>query len=455
MKISSAFLILVIISIKCCAQNPILKGFADPAMRVHNGIMYMLVGKDKDTSNKDFIMPYWALYSSADLRNWKQECIIDPKDCYLGAGYQYCWAADIAFKNDKVYVYFSEHGTASGVVVADKPSGLFVDVLKKSILPKEMSINYEYDPTVFTDDDGKSYLTFGRDGMFMGNLLHYQIAKLKADMISLDGPSHDFITSKPNGFGKFQLKRKSDGSGFDTTFIATDHSYFHKHNGIYYLSRDVEYETSTNIWGPYSNRRFAGKSNGHASYGEYNGQTYHAWEYSCEPYNNRKYRQVMMTYLHYKDNGDMMDDPNFIQGGKYYATGVGSYSASWDNIEAEWYFKKSDNPLKKDCPNGGFEIQNLTNNSYLNFPNVTDLKANAVINFNISSLNGGGKIEVHKNSPAGRLLGTCIIPKTGSFLKYKIASCQLKNIAETNDLYFVIKGGIGELARLDWFNFSK
>lgn len=447
--------LLVVVSSQVQAQNPLFKGYADPAMTVHDGKMYILVGKDKSPTEKDFIMPYWSIFSSSDLMNWTKECDIDPKDTYLGAGYNYCWAGDISFKNGKVYVYFSEHGEASGVVVADKPSGPFIDVLKKSLLPKEMSINKEYDPTVFADDDGNNYLIFGRDGRLGNNLLHYQIVKLNKDMISLAEPPHDLISSMPNGFGTIIVKKKKEGVGNDSTFIAQDHQYFHKHNGIYYLSRDVSYETSNNILGPYSNRRMVGKNAGHASYSEFNGQTYNAWEFTCEPFGNRVYRQVMMTYLHYKDNGDMVSDANFIQGGKYYTTGVGNYSATWDTIQAEWYFNKSTSVVKKDCPNGGFEIQNLTNKSFLNFPNTKDLKANATINFNISSVNGSGKIEVRKDSPSGTLLGTCNIPKTGSSANYQMAPCTLKNNAETTNLFFVFKGAKGELARLDYFNFSK
>ena len=448
-------LLFMVIIYQAQAQNPLFKGYADPAMTVHNGRMYMLVGKDKSPETKGFSMPYWSIFSSSDLLTWTKECDIDPKDSYLGAGYNSCWAGDISFKNNKVYVYFSEGGEATGVVVSDRPSGPFVDVLKKSLLPKEMSINKEYDPTIFSDDDGSNYLIFGRDGRLGKDLLHYQIVKLNSDMISLAGPSHDLVTSTPNGFGTIKLNKKKDGNGFDSIFIAQDHNYFHKHNGIYYLSRDVSYETSMNILGPYSNRRVLGTNRGHASYSEFNGQTYHAWEFTCEPFGNRGYRQVMMTYLHYKDNGDMVSDVNFIQGGKYYTAGVGNYSATWDTIQAEWYFNKSTSVLKKDCPNGGFEMQNLTNDCFLNFHSIKDLKANATINFYLSSINSGGRIEVRKDSLTGNLIGTCKIPKTGSFRSYQIASCMLKNTVENTNLFFVFKGAKGELTRLDWFNFSK
>lgn len=166
-----------------------------------------------------------------------------------------------------------------------------------------------------------------------------------------------------------------------------------------------------------------------------------------------------MTYLHYKDNGDMVSDPAFLQAtavakeGKYYKTGVGNYNASWEKIEAEWFFKREGNLVKRESPKGGFEIRNITNNDYLVFPQVHDLKSNATINFNLSSAAArGARIEVRLDNPHGKLLGTCRIPDTGSWNTYKTISCKLKNDASTANLCFIFKGSAQEMARLDWFN---
>ena len=435
------------------AENPLLKGYADPHMKIWNGKAYLSVGKDKGPENKDFFMPYWSIYSSVDLVNWKLECDIRPEQTYLGAGYNYCWATDISTRNGKYYFYFSNHGEATGVLVADKPSGPYIDVLKKPILPADMSANFEYDPTVFIDDDGQQYLIYGRDG-YLGKkklLLHYQIARLNDDMISLAEKPHDLITSKPNGFGTVLANKNTN----DTTFIAQDHQYFHKYNGLYYLSCADAYETSPSLYGPFTNRRNAGQK-GHSSFCEYNGQWYHVFEWTCDPYGNRMYRQIMMTYLHYKDNGDMVDDTNFLKGGKCYSFGVGNYNADWDKIEAEWFFKKVGKLIKRDCPSGGFEIQNIQNNDYLNFPNVKNIKAYNKINFRISSPNAkGSKIEIHQGSEKGPLLGVCKVPNTGSFTNYQTISCLLKIRSDITNLYFVFKGGNEELMHFDWFNFEK
>ena len=422
------------------AQNPIIKGYADAHMKIWNGKMYVSAGKDRSPEIKGFNMPYWSIYSSTDLINWTMETTIDPKDTYLGAGYTGCWATDISTRNEKFYFYFSNQNDATGVLAADKPSGPYIDILKKPLVDGQT----KYDPTVFTDDDGQYYLIFGRDGVINGKTVHYQIAKLSEDMVSLAEKPHDLLTDKKFGFGDKNRAR--------------DHNYFHKHNGIYYLSCAGAYMTSDHIYGPFKNERQTGQ-NGHSSFCEYNGQWYHMYEWTCEPYGNRAYRQVSMTYLHYKDNGDMVDDVNFLQGltpakeGKYFKNGVGNYDATWDKIEAEWFFKRVGALNKKECPTGGFEIQNIQNNDYLNFPNVRNLTANSTIHFRVSSTNTKDcQIEVHQDSEKGILLGTCNVPNTGSFSTYQTINCQLKNISGTTNLYFVFKGGKGELMHLDWFN---
>ena len=441
MKRNLILLILItVINTFLIAENPILKGFADPHMKIWNGRMYLSVGKDESPEIKGFCMPYWAIYSTTDMVNWRLECNIDPKNTYLGAGSKICWATDITTKDGKYYFYFSKGGTSSGVLRADNPNGPYVDYIRGPLLFPDAINHHKYDPTIFIDDDGQQYIIFGRDGNLNDTIIHYQIAKLKPDMMSYE-PNQSIMTDQKYGFGA--IKR------------ATDHQYFHKHDSLYYLSRDAFYMTSKNIYGPFSNPRVMAKNTGHSSFCEYNGQWYHCWEFTEEDHDNRCYRQVMLTYNHYKNNGDIVDDVNFMQKGKYYRYGVGNYDAAWDTIQAEWYFKKSQGMKKRECPNGGFEIQNIKNGDYLNFPNMKNLTAKTTINFCVSSENTKGCIiEIRKDSEKGQILGTCKVSSTASWKTYQTVSCKLKNEAGTANLYFVFKGKNDELMRLDWFKFT-
>lgn len=434
-----------VVALNVQAANPILPGYADPHMRVWNGRMYLAVGKDDAPDIKAFKITQWDFYSSDDLVNWRHESRMGPEHTFIGKDVHRCWAGDLTDKDGKYYFYFSNGGKEMGVAVSDAPGGPYRDALGKPFLAHDFSINHEYDPTIFTEDNGDKYVIYGRDGFDGQNHIHYQIAKLSEDMLSLDGEPRDLMTDRKYGFG-FKNEKK---------FRARDHQYFHKHNGIYYLSADRTYVTSTNLFGPYENMRHAyDTKSGHSSFVEYNGQWYLAWEHSCEPYGNRRYRQVMMTYLHYKDNGDLAPDLNFMHGdpcGIHYETGVGNYDAAWDRIEAEWFFRM-DKAVKKESPNGGFEIQQIQDGAYLNFSLMKNVKANSSIHFDLSS-ESEATIEVRSGSPDGELLGTCAVPNTGSFKTYRTIECPLKNKAGTLDLYVVFKGKGTDLIHLDGFNF--
>lgn len=429
------------------AANPILSGYADPHMKIWNGRMYISVGKDKDPEIKGFCMPHWSIYSSDDLVRWIKETDIDPKDTYIGEAINNCWATDIAMRGDNYYFYFSKGGAETGLMVADRPSGPWRDVLNKPFIAAESSVNHEYDPTLFEDDDRAHYIIFGRDGFDGKHLLHYQIARLSDDMLSLAEPPRDLRTDSPFGFGEENRAR--------------DHQYFHKHNGLYYLSCAGAYRTSTNIYGPFTNLRMSGQNPGHSSFVEYNGQTYHMFEFTCEPYGNRSYRQVSLIYVHYKDNGDMVDDPLFIQGvskqqrGKYYATGVANYEAGWEKIEAEWFFKRTGALVKSEGPSDGFELRNIRNGDSLSFPKVKGLRTNSRVSFRVSSANPqGGTIHVHLDNPSGALLGSCPVPSTQGWDNYQEISAELVNAAGSADLCLVFEGGEDELMRLDWMRFE-
>ncbi len=442
------FLYIIIFSLKINAQNPIIPGHADPHMRVYDGKMYISVGRDKSPTNEVCYMDNWSIFSSTDLVNWKLETIVDPKDTHLGKGYEFCWATDMTTKNGKYYLYASERYHATSVFVADKPNGPYKDVLGKSLIPENLSENHEYDPSILIDDDGSQYIVFGRDGQQGKNLFHYQIAKLNEDMVSFEEP-RDLLTDAAFGFGEKNRAR--------------DHQYIHKYNGLYYLSCAGAYRTSLNIYGPYENERHTGQEEGHSSYSVFNGQTYHSFESTDQRYSNRKYRQVSLAYLHYKDNGDMITDPLFFQGrdkasnGKYFENGVGRYDANWPKIEAEWFFKKEGALVKKEAPNGGFQIQNIQNGDALYFPKVRNLKDKNSITFTIASLNKPeGTIEIHEKTIDGKLLGICSIPKTADYKTYKEISCDLSGIsADEVNLVFVFKGNTGELLRLDSFKIIK
>lgn len=426
---------------KIKVNNPIVAdvGMADPHIRIFNGKPYLYATRDEDKTAQTFVMPDWRIWSSDDLVNWTLETIIDPTETYMGASKR-CWAPDAEYKNGKYYFYFSNGNTDTGVMVGDTPIGPFKDALGKPMLPEDLTPVKEYDPTILTDDDGTSYIAFGHHRSAEAEL-YFVIAKLNEDMISLaETPKEILITGDVDVLG------------------GNDKPTLHKHNGKYYLSAGSHYAISDNIYGPYvktgnsGNGEYGLDSRAHGNYFDWNNQSFHTWCHFHLGKDVGRYRESYIAYLHYKDNGEMVTDANFLD--QHFATGVGQYSANWPKIEAEWYMK-ADKVVKKESPNGGFEIQSIQNGASLYFPNMYDLKRQKSINFHYSSIHDGGTIEVRADNENGQLLGAVNIQNTGSWDTYKDINLKLKKHKKVKNLYISFKGNTEDILHLDWFGFNK
>jgi len=174
------------------------------------------------------------------------------------------------------------------------------------------------------------------------------------------------------------------------------------------------------------------------------------WYYICNdhsiPGSTPYFRNSVISYVHYRNNGEI--EPVYLN-----KIGVGRYDASASPVQAENYFRAT-GAEKSECPTGGFEIRNLKEGSYLVYPKIFNVKANATLILTASSANSdGGSIEIRANGIDGALLGICKISDTGGWDKYKQFKCELKNKEENIDLYFVFKGKPEEFVRLDQFSF--
>ncbi len=179
-------------------NNPVLPGqYADPDIDYFDGKFWIYPTTDG--------YPGWSgtkfhAFSSPDMVNWEDEGIIlELKNENPGVNDKgveiatspwavegSAWAPTIEKKNDKYYFYYcgKKAGGASciGVAVADQPAGPYV-AEEQPLMTVEMckaagvSMGQAIDPSIFTDDDGKSYILFGN-----GN---GAIAELNDDMVSI------------------------------------------------------------------------------------------------------------------------------------------------------------------------------------------------------------------------------------------------------------------------------
>ena len=425
------------------AQNPINPGIGlcDPQVRVYDDKVYLYATHDSSINNKGFVMNDWWIWSTSDLVHWKYESTLKPEDTYLKRPFRSCWATDAMSRDGKYYMYFSAGTTDVGVVISDSPTGPWKDPIGKPLLPKTLTTTLERDPGIVVDSLGNAYIVFG--------CMDYYIAKLNPDMVSLaETPKLINLDVKngPYGIGK-----------------TDDKPFIHYYNGQFYLSWGCYYAMSTNVYGPYTYKgsiitkeRTAAcfqkplTHDRHGSFFEYN----HQWYFICNdksyPGSNGHFRNSVVSYLHYKNNGEI--DPIYLD-----AVGVGRYNALDSVIEAENYFNESFTSTKE-CVEGGFEVVGIRNGSALYYPNLFNLKPNTKISFRLSSpLNyKNGIIEIHENNPKGALLGMVKISKTKSWLDYKTISTTLHNKGGNNlNICLVFKGKEGEFLHFNWFKFSE
>jgi arabinoxylan arabinofuranohydrolase len=243
------------LTVPACAQlkpgnaagaNPIIrdKFTADPAPLVVGDTLYLYVGHDEAQGDEMFTMRDWLVYSTRDMKTWTEHApIMKAKDFKWATGD--AWASQAIEKNGKFYFYAAvshndtHPGMAIAVAVSDKPTGPFVDARGSALVTNEMTPkgphNWEdIDPTVFTDDDGTSWLAWGNGQCY--------IAKLKSNMIEIDGPIREI-----------------------TPPYFVEGPWLHKRGQLYYLSyasmdkatqgaEHVSYSTAPSIAGPWTYR---------------------------------------------------------------------------------------------------------------------------------------------------------------------------------------------------------
>ena len=181
------------------SNNPVLPGqYADPDIDYFDGKFWIFPTTDG--------YPGWSgtkfhAFSSKDLVNWTDEGIImelaneNPGKNENGveiatspwAEGGSAWAPTIEEKNGKYYFYycgkFSNGQSEIGVAVADHPAGPYKDK-EEALITVDMckqagiKMGQAIDPSIFTDDDGTSYITFGNGAA--------AIAQLSDDMMSIE-----------------------------------------------------------------------------------------------------------------------------------------------------------------------------------------------------------------------------------------------------------------------------
>lgn len=292
--------------------NPVETGrfSADPAALVHDGKVYVYVGRDEaEPGAADFNLNRWDVYSSCDMTTWTHE------GSPLGHD-SFSWAWGAAFaghcveRDGKFYWYVPMLGNQNqgagpyfsiGVAVSDNPTGPFVDAIGAPLLRDSQTpdVRFDIDPAVFVDDDGQAYMYWGNrtppDG---GPISPMKIAKLNDDMISIEEGS---------------IKTVTLGNG-DQIPDWTEAPYMHKKGDTYYLSYAIHYPeqivycTGPSPEGPWTYRGlindFVNSETNHQSIIEYKGRDYFIYHNFYTGLGGDEYRRsVAIEELYYNADG--------------------------------------------------------------------------------------------------------------------------------------------------------
>src|SRR5690606_24232291 len=227
-------------------SNPLFRDrfTADPAPLVVGDRLYLYVGHDQARGEEMFNMREWLVYSTTDMKTWT-----DHGPVMNVADFEWAkadaWASQAIEKDGRFWFYTSvEHddthpGKAIGVAVSGSPTGPFVDAKGSALVTSQMTPRgthswEDIDPTVFTDDDGSTWLAWGNRQAY--------IARLKPNMIEIDGPIAE-ITPPHFEEGPWLHKR---GDLYYLTYASLDRDT--------HTDERISYATAPAIQGPWTYR---------------------------------------------------------------------------------------------------------------------------------------------------------------------------------------------------------
>ncbi|WP_235558154.1 glycoside hydrolase family 43 protein [Sphaerimonospora mesophila] len=297
-----ASLLVVVLASGARAANPIIDTIytADPAALVVGDTMYIYAGHDEAAPGAgNFYMRDWHVLSSTDAAGWTDNGAKLSVADFAWAGAD-AWAGEVEPRNGKYYWYVPVNGNGPGwmdigVAVGDTPLGPFRDAKGGPLIsdgtPNSSPLNI--DPTVFTDDDGQAYI-------YWGGYWGVRAAKLKSNMIELDGP-----VIAPTGLADYW-----------------EAPWMFKRNGVYYMvyaANDTNgcvtsssyacqrYATASNPLGPWTQRGVildrVSSTTSHAAVVEFKGQWYMVYHTADAPGGGDFRRSVAVDRLYFNADG--------------------------------------------------------------------------------------------------------------------------------------------------------
>lgn len=442
-----SFMIAIAVS-KTIAQNPIIQTIytADPAPMLHNDTVYLYTGHDEDSSTW-FTMKDWRCYTTTDMVNWTDKGSPLSLKTFSWA-VKDAWAGQCIFRNGKFYWYVPVNakgsGMSLGIAVSESPYGPFKDALGKPFIH---SGNGDIDPTVFIDDSGQAYLYWGNP--------YLKYVKLNLDMISYSG---EIVTVPftPESFGvrTGDAKRSSQYE---------EGPWLYKRNGLYYLHYPaggvpeyLAYSTSASPEGPWKYRdtimpviKKGGAFTNHPGVIDYEGRSFFFYHSGALPGGGGFTRSVCVDEFKYNADGSIPRIANTTEGVKPVRNLDPFIQQQAETIAWEVGVETAT------AENTGVYVTGIDTGDYIKVRSVDFKNGAKQFSANLAALPVGGKIEIRIDGLNGTLLGTMDVKPGSGSREWRTQSCKLIKKGGVHDLYFVFKGGYGNLFDFNWWKFNK
>ena len=446
---------------------------ADPSPLVVGDTLFLYTSHDaspedipdpNERNSAGFYMYDWLLWSTTDMVNWTEHgAVASLKDFSWRSRDNGAWAIQTVEHNGKYYLYAPLHGHGIGVLVSDSPYGPFKDPLGEPLVWQKEHWN-DIDPTVFTDDDGKTYMYWGNP--------HTYWCELNDDMVSVK-KGKPSAASLSNGITKLpHIDRYQEGP------------WLYKKNGWYYLAyastccpEALGYAMSKNPTGPWEAKGYIMRPTqrdrgNHPGICDYKGHSYvFGQNYDLmhlETFEHHERRSVTATEITYNEDGTIKEVP-------YWLDQKPMQQLQWLNpyrrVEAEtmaWGFGLKSSKMNitntgviADMPAStgkrNMYIYDINDGEYIRLRGV-DFSAGksdkGAKSFSITaSAEGTAVITLRLDSVDGPVIGTVTVKNTGSVNKYRAFSSKVKNAVGVHDLYICFSNTSGDV-HLDWWQFK-
>ena len=454
------------------ADNPIstYHYLADPGAAADDEYFYIITDSDDPAPYNSNGYEIFALYGfrSKDMQNWTDFGII--YDARKVNGISAIWASGIAVYDGTFYIVFPDGGGGGvGYIKAPAIEGPWTNAVgngsdklvggRNGLIGCD-GVSWCFDPGIFIDDDGTTYVTWGGgESTSRPNTDNFDIVKLNdAKNAPVGNGSH----VKVNG-----LKTRK----------MLEASYIHKHKGTYYFSYStgwqdgaptIDYGMSDNVMGPYTwkgtilgdpsmNGRSINGNNNHHGIAEFKGHSYVVYHDrriakghngleiipadDGQPKPNEGYhRSVSVDEMFYNSDGTIKEvvctneGPKQIENFDPYDWYPALTSSKQKGIRSRSNFvqgKKAEHVL----------LPLSSKESWIRVSGVDFGTAATGFTVEAASTADDNTIEIRTGSATGTLAGTCTLKNTGNKNTFVENNCDVEGLKGiVNYVFLVFKG---------------